>query len=134
MFIADIRFPITTGTIITHLQEGLASWTGLSVLPKRPDPMPKRLIVIRDDGGTEVGYRNLNRYGGNVWADFSVDAENLARDAMRELRTLPGVGRFKAISQQFGPVEIEDDPAYTFQTKSLSHYYFTFAATVKGVA
>lgn len=132
MFYPNVSFPVSTGTIATFLRAELTSWTSLIVAPKRPATMPKRFLSIRDDGGTQAGTTMVNRYGVNVWADSAVDAENIARDAMAALRGLPGTGQFKATRTFFGPVEIEDDPAFTFGTAAMAHYYFSFSAVVKG--
>jgi hypothetical protein len=127
-----VSFPISTGTIAVFLRTELASWTSLVVAPKRPATMPKRFLSIRDDGGTQRGMHMVNRYGVNVWADAPVDGEQIARDAMTALRSLPGTGSFKSTGTYFGPTEIEDDPAFSFGGKPMSHYYFSFAATIKG--
>lgn len=132
MLIPEVRFPIVVGRVLTHLRTELAAWSGLTVQAKVPDPMPQRLVTVRDDGGTDDGLKVLTRFGVNVWADSSTDAENIARDAMAALRTLPGTGPFKATSGFTGPVEIDDDPAYTFGNASMTHYFFSFSAVVKG--
>ena len=95
--------------------------------------MPQRFISIRDDSGPETGGVKVNRFGVNVWASSDVDASNLARDAMASSKRLPGVWRFKATSQHFGPIPIDDDPPIAYGDGAMSHYYFSFAATVKGV-
>lgn len=128
-----MEYPITTGLIATFLRTELAAWSSLIVAPKRPATMPRRFLSIRDDGGTQAGARIRNGYGVNVWADSRVDAEAIARDAMAALRSLPGTGPFKSTASFFGPVEIEDDPAFTFGGAPMTHFYFTFAAVVKGV-
>jgi hypothetical protein len=132
MLYPNVSFPVTTGTIATFLRTSLASWTSLIIAPKRPATMPKRFLSIRDDGGTQTGLHMVNRYGVNVWADSAVDAEKIARDAMADLRSLPGTGSFKSTGTYFGPIEVEDDPAYTFGTVTMSHFYFSFAAVLKG--
>ena len=143
MLYPNVSFPVTAGTIATHLRTGLASWTSLTVAPKRPATMPRRFLSIRDDGGTQAGLHMVNRYGVNVWAGATtaadagnniawVDAENLAREAMGLCRSLPGVGAFKSTGTYFGPIEVEDDPAFTFSGYPMAHYYFSFAAVVKG--
>jgi len=132
MFYPEVAFPITTGTLAVFLRTELASWSSLTIAPKRPASMPKRFLSIRDDGGTQRGAQMVNRYGVNVWADSAVDAEKIARDAMTALRRLPGTGPFKSSTNFFGPTEIEDDPAFTFGGVPMSHFYFSFAAVVKG--
>ena len=132
MLYPNVSFPITTGTIAAFLRASLVSWSSLVVAPKRPATMPQRFLSIRDDGGTQDGLHMVNRYGVNVWADSAVDAENICRDAMADLRSLPGMGPFKSTRTFFGPVEVEDDPALTFGTVPMSHFYFSFAAVLKG--
>lgn len=133
MLIPVVRFPIATGQLATHFRSELASWAGLDIGPKRPEQMPRRFMAIRDDSGPESGVMKVNRFGVNIWADSDVDASNIARDAMAASKRLPGVWRFKSTSQHFGPIEIDDDPKVTFNGELMSHYYFSFAAAIKGV-
>lgn len=135
MLVPVVRFPIATGQLATHLRADLASWDELQIAPKRPERMPRRFLSIRDDSGPESGVLKVNRFGVNIWADSAVDALNIARDAMASTKRLPGVWRFKATSQHFGPIEIDDDPKVTVDVGGalLTHLYFSFAATVKGV-
>lgn len=132
MWIADVRFPIVTGPIVTFLRSELAAWATLTVQARRPATMPKRLVTVRDDGGPDDGTKMSTRLGINVWADDPNDAENLARDAMRALRTLPGTGSFKATSGFSGPSEVDDEPAFTFDGETLTHFFFSLSAVVKG--
>jgi len=132
-FIVDVKFPITDGTIVTAIRTALTtSWsTGLTVQRKRPDTMTKRVVTVRNDSGPQ--YRQAQRrYGINVWADTSVDAEQIALDAMAALRTLAGTGPITATDNFSGPFEINDDPQMTVGTENLTHYYFTFRITLRG--
>lgn len=132
MLYPNVSFPVTTGTMAVFARARLTAWTSLIVASKRPATMPKRFLSIRDDGGTQQGMHMVNRYGVNVWADSAVDAEKIARDAMTAFRSLPGTGPFKSTSTFFGPIEVEDDPAFTFSGLPMTHYYFSFGAVVKG--
>ena len=127
----DVRFPVTDGPITAAIRAALLpSWSGLIVARKRPAQMPKRLITVRNDSGPALDVRSLRRYGVNVWADNSLDAENLALDAMQACRARMGPVVF---TEEFsGPYEIEDDPAFTFQGNPLFHYYYAFRAVVRG--
>jgi len=135
MLFPDVEFEITTGDLTAYLRSALSRWSGLTVAVKRPETMPQRLLTVRDDAGPPVGVGLiLNRYGINAWTDDPVEAEQLVRDAIYELRLLPGVGPFKATRDFFGPTEIEDDPPFTFGETPLSHFYASFAAVVKGTS
>jgi hypothetical protein len=133
MLIPVVRFPIATGQLAAHFRTELASWDDLAIAPKRPETMPRRFLSVRDDSGPETGVMKVNRFGVNIWADSDVDASNIARDAMAATKRLPGVWRFKSTSQHFGPIEIDDDPRVIFNGALMSHYYFSFAAAIKGV-
>jgi hypothetical protein len=92
--------------------------------------MPKRLVTVRNDAGPATDVRLFRRYGINVWADDSTDAENIALEAMKACRA--HMGAIVATDQFTGPLEIEDEPDYTFEGEPLIHFYFTFRATVRG--
>lgn len=126
----DVLFPITDGDVASRIRSELAAWSSLKVQRKRPKQMPKRLITIRNDAGPATDVRLFRRYGINVWADDSTDAENIALRAMKACRA--HMGAIVATDEFSGPYEIEDEPAYTFQGEPLSHFYFTFRATVRG--
>jgi len=132
MFRFRVRFPISDGEVVVHLRSALTSWSGLSVRGKLPTTMPKRMITVRNDSGPQELSRASRRYGINVWADSSVDAENMALDAMEALTGLPNGSPFLSVGSFTGPFEVNDDPAYTFGTKSMTHFYFAFQGTVKG--
>jgi hypothetical protein len=132
MFIFRVRFPISDGTVVAALKMALTAWTGLTVQPKLPATMTKRVVTVRNDGGPQELSRASRRYGVNVWADTSVDAENLALDAMEGLTTLADGSTFLSVGSFTGPFEIPDSPAYTFGGASMTHFYFAFQGTVKG--
>lgn len=133
--IFDVGFPITDGAILGELRTGLnAAWgAGLSVGRKRPETMTRRVVTLRNDSGPQEGVQSFRRYGVNVWADNSLDAEKIALDAMRLCRLLPRNIESITLADSFsGPYEIEDDPAYTVADKNLFHFYFAFRVGVKG--
>jgi len=135
MLVREIRFPITDGVIVSALKAGLLArgWaaTGLTVQPKLPATKTRRMVTVRNDGGLQDGAVQGRGYGINVWADTSVDAENLALDCMAILRGIPSAV-IPATSEFSGPFQVEDDPEYVVASKNLTHYYFSFTATVRG--
>jgi hypothetical protein len=143
MFIRSQRFPISDGEIVGVLRAGLAGTWGaagtLTVQTKLPATKTRRMVTVRDDSGLAVGRTQARRQGVNVWADTAVDALNLALDAMHICQAdLPDGDIISAADRFTGPYEIEDDVPYVVQvsgvSKSLSHFYFTFIATVKAAA
>jgi hypothetical protein len=136
MLRAPYRFPITDGVIVSALRVGLtAKWgaTGLTVQPKLPAATlrTRRMVTVRNDSGPQDGASSRRRYGVNVWADSSADAENIALDAMAILRLIPGGKPITATDGFSGPFEVDDDPQMTVATKNLTHFYFVFTASVK---
>jgi hypothetical protein len=143
MLVRSQRFPISDGEIVSALETGLAaSWGAagtLTVRTKLPETKTRRMVTVRDDSGLAVGRTQPRRQGVNVWADTSVDALNLALDAMHICETVLPDGYIIAAADRFtGPYEIQDDVPYVVQVSgvstSLIHYYFTFVATVKAAA
>lgn len=135
MLRASYRYPIISGAMLTQYRNRLASWTSLVCQPTRPATMPKQLLTLRDDSGPDELGVSLRSFGVNVWADTSLDAENLARDAAAATLAIPGsVPGLKAVRDVVGPYEIEDDPAFTFGGKPLTHFYFSFDGIVKAVS
>lgn len=132
------RFPISDGIIVASLKAGLTTiWgaTGLTVQQKLPATKTRRMVTLRDDSGTAVGRTQPRRQGVNVWADSAADAINVALDAIHICQTTLPTGTVISATDQFaGPYEIDDDPQYTVGGKNLTHYYFTFVATVKAAA
>ena len=134
MFRPQYRYPIVTGLMLAHYRTELASWAGLTCAGKRPASMPKRLLALREDGGPDDLGVMASGFGVNVWADSEVDAKNLALDAVSATLELPGVGSIKAIRDLVGAYEVDDEPAFTFGSKTLTHYYFSFDAVLKATA
>ena len=128
--VLDVLFPVADGAVVSRIRSELTAWSGLVVQRQRPTVMPKRLVTVRNDGGPVEDVRSLRRYGVNVWADDPLDAEKIALAAMRACRAR--MGPVVHTDQFSGPYEIPDDPAFTFAGKTLSHFYFTFRAVVRG--
>ncbi len=138
MWVRSQRFPISDGLIVAALRSGLAETWG-TVGTEVPPTKTRRMVTVRDDSGLAVGRTQPRRQGINVWADSSVDALNLALDAMRICESALPVGDVIVSANQFtGPYKIDEDVPYTVVvstvSKVLTHYYFTFIATVKAAA
>ncbi len=143
MWIRSQRFPISDGLIVAALRSGLAGTWGaagtLTVGTTVPATKTRRMVTVRDDSGLAIGRVQPRRQGINVWADSSVDALNLALDAMKICESALPTGVVIVAANQFtGPYLIEEDVPYTVPvsgvTKSLVHYYFTFILSVKAAA
>lgn len=133
MLIYDVRFPISDGLIVAALRTALTpDWVGLAVSPKLPDTKARRMVTVRNDSGPSLGRVSRRRYGVNVWADSSVDAENLALDAMSVCGRLADGLLVCSVDSFTGPFEVDDDPQMTVGAKNLTHFYFAFRASVKG--
>ncbi len=138
MLIAPVKFPITDKAVVDAIRVTLTpTWSsGLLVQRKKPagttaDPNTRRMVTVRNDSGPQDLLRSQRRYGINVWADVSVDAEKIALDAMAGLRTLRGDGI--VLTDSFnGPFEIEDEPPLVVGGKPLYHFYFTCRVAVRG--
>lgn len=140
MLIYEVRPPVADGVIVTAFRAGLtaAGWgSGLKVQRKLPSPLTRRMVTIRNDGGP-AGRQSLRRYGVNVWADDSLDAEQIAGECSLIARRLPGTSPFVATSGFVDPVEIVDggeavgdDAAFAVGGVTLTHFYFPFRATLR---
>lgn len=133
MQVYDVEFPVTDGVIAATMRDGFAGSarayaSGVTVQKELPATKTRRMVTVRNDGGPSVDVRSRRRYGVNVFADSSVDAERLANYGMFLLRRVPGI----ATSEFSGPYEIDDDPPYSVGGKNLTHFYFTFTALVRG--
>jgi hypothetical protein len=130
-------FPVTDGILVSGLRAGLAAAalsysSGVYVARKLPDARTARMVTVRNDSGPEDATQSRRRYGFNVWADDSVDAEKLALLAMAVLRKLPDGQPITAVDSLSGPFEIEDDPQQVVGGKNLTHFYFTARVSVRG--
>lgn len=134
-FIADVRFPVTDGLLVSHTRTHLIATgfgTGLTVQRKLPDTKTRRMVTFRNDSGPQDLTRSLRRYGINGWSDDSLDAEKMLIEVMAGLRLLPGVGAIKFTDSFTGPFEIDDDPPITVGNQNLTHFYCALRVGVKG--
>lgn len=141
MLIYEVKPPVADGAIVTAFRAGLiaAGWgSGLTVQRKLPDTLTRRMVTVRNDGGPSVR-QSLRRYGINVWADDSLDAEKIAAECSLLARKLPGTSPFVATDNFVDPIEIleagdavGDDARFTVGGKTLTHFYFPFRATLRG--
>jgi len=141
MFIRDQEFPPSTGTLVTAGIAGLLAkgWssTGLTVRGKKPagttaDPLTRRMVAIRDDSGPIVGRVSRRRQGVRVWADSSVDAENICHDLMAVFGAMADGNPIARTHSFTGPFDVTDDVPLIVASKPLTEFYFTFIADVKG--
>lgn len=131
-------FPVTDGLIVSALRAGFASAglsysLGVSVARKLPSVRAARMVTVRNDSGPTESTQSRRRYGFNVWADDSADAEKLALLAMAIVSKLPDGRPITVVDSVSGPFEIDDDPQMTVGNKNLSHFYFTARISVRGV-
>ena len=94
----------------------------------------KRMVVVRDDGGTDRGPISDRAISVNVWAEDSPTADLLCRYSIALFKKLPdgapivGVqtfsGPFEVISQTTGKIDVNG--------VTLSQYFFTFDALQRG--
>ena len=122
---------LTDGAVVAALKTGLSGWAPLTVQPKLPATPARRMVTVRNESGPQEGVQSRRRYGINVWADSSVDAEKIALDAMSVLRGLPNGKPITATDQFSGPFEIEDETPYIVVGKNLTHFYFTFRLSAR---
>lgn len=137
MFAPDIVFEPTDATVQAQIREAAEEadlGEGLHVGPARPEPMSRRVITVRNDGGPRD--RSVDRaYGINVWAESRDVAFDLAEVAQRRLR-LAGRTTFAMTRGFTDPVEVPDEIPDTAevdgQTVTLAHVYFTFVLRTRG--
>lgn len=133
----NIIFPPTTGKLCAVLRAGLTAAavpysSGVTVQPELPTDKTARMVTVRDDSGPEDGVQSRRRYGFNVWADSSVDAENLALLCMAILRNAADGKPITFVDQLSGPYKVPTDAPYTVDGKSLTNYFFTCRVSVRG--
>ena len=134
-------FPIVSGSVVAGLKTGLAgraeAYTDdVLVQPKLPiaTQRRKRMVTVRDDSGPDDGVLKRHRYGFNVWAESSVNAEKLALMCMGILRTMPDGQPITSVTELSGPFEVVDETTdiLTVDGVTLYHYYFTGVVAVRG--
>lgn len=128
---SEVRFPPTIGDVVRGIRSEVAVrlWTDVTVQPKLPKTKTRRMVTVRDDGGTGRNGVLPRRFGVNVWAESPVLAEALALDVVSGLRV-----RLKFIDVT-EPVEVLDeaDEALTVSGKTLTHYYIAGTQVVRAV-
>lgn len=132
MFNLQIQYPVSDGLVVGAIKPLEAKWADLLVQRQLPDPLRRRMITVRNDSGPQEGVQSRRRYGVNVWADYSLDAERIALDAMALLRGIPGNGPATAVDQFNGPFEVPEEVALTVGGKPLVQFYFTCRISVRG--
>jgi len=135
--VRGIIFPSTTGPLCAVLRTGLtasllAYSSGVTVQPKLPATKTARMVTVRDDSGPDDGVQTRRRYGFNVWADSSVDAENLALLCMAILRGCADGQPITATDSFSGPYEIQTDAPYSVGGKDLTNYFFSARISARG--
>lgn len=134
MLVYNVKFGTTDGLVVTKIRSSLSAFaSGLTVQRTLPETKTRRMATVRNDSGPENGTLSFRRYGVNVWADSSTDAENMAHVAMAGLRTLPGTDSIKSTDSFSGPFEVEEDVPIVVGGKTLTHFYFAFRLAAKGV-
>lgn len=138
MWVREQRFPIVTGPLVSVGRAGLIvrGWSPVTVRARKPvgttaDPLTRRMVTIRDDGGSSSGRTQARRLGVNVWADDPVDAENMALDLVSIFQAAPNGVVVAATSEFVGPYEVPEDVPLVVGGKNLTHFYFSFRAVVK---
>lgn len=133
MWRRDQRFPIVSGSILEAFRDGLSAYSdGLSTGTKVPDTKTRRMVTVRDDGGTAAGRIQPRRQGVNVWADDPVEAEKIALEVIHIAeKVLPDGVVIAATSGFVGPLVVDDDVPYIVGGKTLTHYFVSFVADVK---
>jgi hypothetical protein len=99
----------------------------ISTIKPAPDkkPYPKRIIVIRGDGGPELDdVRKIERVGVNIWADNYADASDLARITEALMKQLTGA-EIKKVEIILSPVRVDEEGPQ-------EHRYLTLEVTTKG--
>lgn len=133
----NIIFPITDGLVVATLADGFATaptpFPGVTTQRLLPAAKTRRMVTVRNDSGPEEATQSRRRYGVNVWADSSVDAENIALTGMAAVRKMPNGQPVTLVDQLTGPFEIEDDPPYVVGGLNLTHFYFTFRLSCVGI-
>lgn len=137
-----VRFPIVTGSLVAKLKASLAAdsspvASGVKVAGKLPKASERttKMVSFRDDSGTSQ-VLGVRRFGVNVYAATSVDAEKLALICMSALAQCADGNPITSVSDFFGPVEVELDETnpITVGKVALSHFYFNCTVTVRGSA
>lgn len=129
-----VIFPDIEKVLVAALKAELAQRSetcarNVYVATKKPapdkKPYPRRIIVIRSDGGPKIDWvRKLERVGITIWADTYEDASDLARLVEALSMTLTGE-EIKLANVALSPTRI--DEAGTQECR-----YLILELTVKG--
>lgn len=135
--VQGIIYPSTTGALCAVLRTGLTASalpysSGVTTQPKLPATLTARMVTVRDDSGPDDGVQSRRRYGFNVWAATSPDAENLALLCMAILRGGADGNPITALDTFSGPYEIPTGTPYNVGGKNLTNYFFTCRVTARG--
>jgi len=115
-----ILWPDVTATVIGYLKPRL---TGVFVGNELPAPRPTSAVIIRDDGGQQIGdVRAMSRIGYNVWAETDADVADLAAlveahlSGMGEANVSPVV---KSVVTRSYPIADDSDQPLRYGTAEL---------------
>lgn len=137
-----VRYPIVTGTLVSKMKDALEAdssqvTSGVKVSGKLPKASDRsvRMVTFRDDSGSSQVLA-VRRFGVNVYAATSVDAEKLALVCMSAMSQFADGNPITSVSGFFGATEVEQDETdpLIVDGKTLSHFYFNCTVTVRGSA
>lgn len=74
-----------------------------------PDPRRDRMVIIRRDGGSSDGFRDVARMSFRIWAQNEKAATDLARLVVALLHAAPTGNPIVRVSPQSGPTPIADE-------------------------
>lgn len=140
--VLEVEFPITTGVVVASFKAALSASSrpyasGVKVQPKLPAKASwaNRMVTVRDDSGPDDATQTRRRQGVNVWAETSVYAEKLALFLMAAARAMPDGDPVTATDSFSGPFEVVDEASdlLTVGNTTLSHFFFTFRLSARGV-
>lgn len=109
-----VVFPDAVAWAVGYLRDALearpeAVASGVEVAATAPDPIPTRLITLRDDGGPRgATVTKTNSLALNVWAASEEDAADLMALAVALLEAAPGDGPVVGHAGTSGPFPIPD--------------------------
>jgi hypothetical protein len=139
--IPEVLFPIVTGAVVQGLKAGLTaraeSYT--EDVQVRPELPPKgrrteRMVIVRDDGGPQVGFVQQHGFGFNAYAEDADTAEKIARMCMALLPTLANGSPIVRVGNLSGPFRIRDESTekVIVGDVTLAQFYFTAQVWSRG--
>jgi hypothetical protein len=118
MSLPAVIFPDVEKVLVADIKAKLTARSetytnAVTVATKKPaadvKPYPKKMVVIRSDGGPELDHvRKLERIGVSVYADTYADASNLARMVQALFRTTTGED-IKQVTTILSPVRVDEE-------------------------